>query len=138
MTPDSSYATLDAALPELLGTSPPMRELLALVRQVAPYASTVLITGGIDPEAHPDVAVQAPAAGERENGAVAGAEGQAPWLKRESRTICLDLGRWAQRRRRPTTRPSATRLSQTPSEGLERSRKARWVHGWRSRQDGNG
>jgi DNA-binding NtrC family response regulator len=45
MTPDSPDAALDAALPELLGTSPPMRELLALVRQVAPYASTVLITG---------------------------------------------------------------------------------------------
>jgi DNA-binding NtrC family response regulator len=55
MTPDSSYATLDAALPELLGTSPPMRELLAIVRQVAPYVFTVLITGGIDPEAHPDL-----------------------------------------------------------------------------------
>ncbi len=45
MTPDSSNAALDAALPELLGTSRPMGELLALVRQVAPYASTVLLTG---------------------------------------------------------------------------------------------
>ena len=45
MTPDCSGAALDAALPELLGTSRPMRELLALVRQIAPYASTVLVTG---------------------------------------------------------------------------------------------
>ena len=45
MTPDSSATLLDAALPELLGTTPAMRELLALVRRVAPHASTVLVTG---------------------------------------------------------------------------------------------
>ena len=45
MTPDPSAPALDAALPELLGTSPAMGELLALVRRVAPHASTVLVTG---------------------------------------------------------------------------------------------
>ena len=45
MTPDPSAPALDAALPELLGTSPAMSELLALVRRVAPHASTVLVTG---------------------------------------------------------------------------------------------
>jgi hypothetical protein len=39
---------------------------------------TVPIAGGIDPEAHPDLEIQNPAAGERENGPVAGAEGEAP------------------------------------------------------------
>jgi DNA-binding NtrC family response regulator len=45
MTPDASTAAIDAALPDLIGRSAPMRELLALVRQVAPYAGTVLVTG---------------------------------------------------------------------------------------------
>jgi two-component system response regulator HydG len=45
MTPEFPHAAPDAAVSELLGTSPVMRELLALVRQVAPYASTVLVTG---------------------------------------------------------------------------------------------
>ena len=45
MTPDAPSPAFDAALPELLGTSLALRELLALVRQVAPYASSVLVTG---------------------------------------------------------------------------------------------
>jgi DNA-binding NtrC family response regulator len=45
MTPDTFAPALDAGLPDLLGASPAMRELLALVRRVAPHASTVLVTG---------------------------------------------------------------------------------------------
>jgi DNA-binding NtrC family response regulator len=45
MTPDPFAPALDAGLPDLLGASPAMRELLALVRRVAPHASTVLVTG---------------------------------------------------------------------------------------------
>ena len=70
MTPDSSNAALDAALPELLGTSRPMRELLALVRQGGAYASTVLLTGG-STQKRTLIWGLVPAAREREDGPVA-------------------------------------------------------------------